>query len=222
VGSGYFTLGHWRGAPIRLHWSVLLVGVWFGRDSIARWLALFALILLHELGHATFVRYFRHRVVGIYLTGLGGVCSWSGNASAIETAAIAWGGIAAQALLYAATTIFVLVTGGPSSRLEAELVDVFTRTNAWLMAINLLPFPPLDGAHAWSLFRLLRQRREGRPSPFTAVPPDAEPRRRSAPDRSEDDDDDEETKRERERERRFQKIIDDLEPPKPDDPRFKN
>jgi len=39
------------------------------------------------------------------------------------------------------------------------VIEVFTRTNFWLMAFNLVPFPPLDGAEAWKIVGQLRQRR---------------------------------------------------------------
>ncbi|HVV86735.1 MAG TPA: hypothetical protein VHE35_26940 [Kofleriaceae bacterium] len=44
-----------------------------------------------------------------------------------------------------------------------QLVGALTVGNVWLMAINLLPIPPLDGAEAWPLFPLLwRHVRDGR------------------------------------------------------------
>jgi hypothetical protein len=42
------------------------------------------------------------------------------------------------------------------------VVDVFTRTNLWLIALNLLPVPPLDGAEAWPLLRHLKDRWKNR------------------------------------------------------------
>jgi len=59
--------------------------------------------------------------------------------------------VLAQAALFVATTAVVALLGAPQTFFGRELVYVFTTTNLWLMALNLLPFPPLDGAQAWKL-----------------------------------------------------------------------
>jgi Zn-dependent protease len=208
--AGYWTIGNFRGAPIRLHWSVLLFGFWFARGSIAAWIAILLLILAHELGHAVFVRRFGHRVISIDVTGFGGACAWTGSATPRESALIAWGGVIVQAILYALAQLYVLVEGDPRSAVDWAIYGVFTRTNLWIMAINLLPFEPLDGARAWTIFRHL----ESTPhKPPVERPPAAAP-----VDRSEDDDP--ERRAARERERRFEKLVDDIQSatadPRPD------
>ena len=93
---GFYLLGRVRGAPVRLHWSTLLVAVFIGITSGAG-LSLFTLIasvmtlgliLIHELGHAAMVWRYRHHVVGIEVWGFHGVCYWEGHASRYEDAAI--------------------------------------------------------------------------------------------------------------------------------------
>jgi stage IV sporulation protein FB len=157
--GGYWLLGRWRGAPLKLHWSILLAAVVFSRF---RWSPGFfvgypCLLLAHELGHAVLVRRFGHRVVGIEVTGLGGVCNWSGNSSPFEEAAIAWGGVLAQLLVFVATELW-LWHSPVSSVFGREFARAFTDTNLWLMALNLLPIPPLDGARAWGIFKAFRGR----------------------------------------------------------------
>jgi stage IV sporulation protein FB len=159
--SGYYLLGRLRGAPIRIHWSVL-VGVLFFtgfRFAPAAWLGFVALILLHELGHAALVLRYGLRVNAIDVHGFGGECRWSGEATAWQHAVIAWGGVLAQLLVLVGTTIFVHLTGGPRTLFGAELASVLTDTNLWLAGINLLPIPPLDGAHAWTILPLWKARR---------------------------------------------------------------
>jgi len=176
--TGYWTVARLRGAPIRLHWTVPVEAVLFSglRFAPAFWLAFFGLILLHELGHAAVVRYFRHRVHAIDVTGFGGLCHWSGTATPIERAAIAWGGVLAQVVVLGATLGLLAVFGPPPNLWTAEVADVFVRTNIWLIALNLLPVPPLDGAEAWPLFRHLRERfrsrrrRSGNPKQRASVP----------------------------------------------------
>jgi stage IV sporulation protein FB len=159
--TGFLQLGRIRGAPIRLHWSVLLGVLFFTgfRFAPAAWLGFVALVLIHELGHAAVVLGFGLRVVAIDVHGFGGQCRWDGQASPWQRAIIAWGGVLAQAALLAATLVLVALTGGPRTSFEAELVSVFTRTNAYLAVINLLPIPPLDGANAWTIVRAWKMRR---------------------------------------------------------------
>jgi hypothetical protein len=54
VKSGYLRIGRFRGAPIRLHWTVPLACVVFTRFSFVpgAWLGFVLLVLIHELGHA--------------------------------------------------------------------------------------------------------------------------------------------------------------------------
>ncbi|HEY4102931.1 MAG TPA: hypothetical protein VGM44_03535 [Polyangiaceae bacterium] len=152
-GGGYWQVGRFRGAPIRLHFSILLGLVVFSRFS---WLPGFfvafpCLVLLHELGHAILVKRFGHDLTQVELTGLGGACHWSGNASPFEEAAIAWGGVLAQLLLYAGTRLWLRLAP-PETWFGAQVAFTFTDTNLWLVAINLMPIPPLDGARAWQIF----------------------------------------------------------------------
>jgi hypothetical protein len=42
------------------------------------------------------------------------------------------------------------------------MAGTFTETNLSLVALNLLPIPPLDGARAWRIFRAFRQRGSAR------------------------------------------------------------
>lgn len=181
---GYLTLGRVHGIPIRVHWTMPVGALIFGglRFAPAFWLGFFVLVLAHELGHAWFVRRYRHHVLAVEVTGFGGLCRWSGRASPYERAVIAWGGVVAQGLLLIVAAALLAAFGPARSVWTAELAHVFTRTNLWLIALNLLPLPPLDGAEAWPLARhaldKLRSRtRRPRPPPSTErsrpVPPPA-------------------------------------------------
>ncbi len=156
---GYWRLGRWWGVPIKLHFSILVAAVVLGgfRFQPGFLVAYPCLLLVHELGHAVLVRRLGHRVVGIEVTGLGGVCDWSGNATPFEEAAIAWGGVLAQLVVLIAAEL-CLWTSPPTSRFAWEVAGTLTDTNLWLMAINLLPIPPLDGARAWGIIGAYRAR----------------------------------------------------------------
>jgi Zn-dependent protease len=162
VGGGYLTLGRWRGAPVRAHWTLPVGALVFGQGRFVPgfWLGFFLLVLIHELGHAVIVRAHRHRVLSIDIHALGGVCRWSGDPTAIARARIAWGGVLGQGVTLFAAYVALALAGPPESAFAAQLARAFTATNIWLIAINLLPVPPLDGAEAWKLPGLLARSRK--------------------------------------------------------------
>ena len=157
---GYLTLFRLGGIPFRVHWSLPLgVFVWSGlRFAPGIWLGVFTLIVVHELGHAVLVRRFGLAVLGIDVTGFGGRCLWTGRPSPRERAAIAWGGVLAQ-LPILAVALPLRFALGPMPLFVDDLLEAFTYVNALLIALNLIPFPPLDGAEAWPWFRYWRDDR---------------------------------------------------------------
>ncbi|MEZ4220517.1 MAG: hypothetical protein R3B13_06255 [Polyangiaceae bacterium] len=168
--AGYLTLFRLRGVPLRLHWTLPLGMLVFGglRVAPAFWLGFFVLVLLHELGHAFIVRAYGHRVLSVDVTGFGGLCRWSGSATAMERGLIAWGGVLAQAVLLAVALGITLSVGAPKALWARELLSVFTWTNVWIIGLNLLPVPPLDGAEAWGFVRNLL-RGAGFPRPVKRI-----------------------------------------------------
>jgi hypothetical protein len=165
--DGFLTIGRWRGAPVRIHWTAPLGAVFFGRFQWvpAFWAGFLLLVLFHEIGHAILVRATGQRVLSMDITCIGGSCRWMGRASSLQRALIAWGGLWAQIVLGASTLAVVRTIGMPSTPFSMQLYDVFTTTNAWLILLNLIPVPPLDGAEAWLLFTQLWRRRPGRTAP---------------------------------------------------------
>ncbi len=157
--DGWLVIGRWRGVPLRVHWSTPLGAFFFSgfRFAPGFWLGFVLLILLHELGHAWVVRRVKARAIRIDVMPIGGLCCWDGQVTKLQRACIAWGGVWAQMAGFAVAWI-ALVFADPPTRMAAELAAVFTYTNVWMMAINLLPVRPLDGAEAWKLVPLLRER----------------------------------------------------------------
>jgi Zn-dependent protease len=158
--GGYLTIGRWRRAPVRLHWTLPLVALIFGQGAFAPgfWLGFVLIVLIHELGHAALVRRCRCAVVSIDVHGMGGVCRWSGDPTRIQRAWIAWGGVLAEIIALIATYAVIAVFGPPETAFTIQLAAAFTTTNIWMIAFNLLPMPPLDGAEAWKLPGLLFRR----------------------------------------------------------------
>ncbi|MBZ0117043.1 MAG: hypothetical protein K8H88_08620 [Sandaracinaceae bacterium] len=160
LDRGYVTLARFRGAPIRLHWSIPLGALVFTGFSFApgAWIGIVALIVLHEVGHAILVRARGLHTVSIDVHGLGGVCRYEGDPTPLSRAIIAWGGVLAQILVYAVTRAVLAFTGSPEPQILRELVWSLLGPNLWMIAINLLPVAPLDGAEAWKLPGMLWRR----------------------------------------------------------------
>ena len=170
---GGLKLGRIAGVPVRVNWTALVgafVFTGFHFDPVT-WLTFAGLVLAHELGHALVVKAAGATPTLIELTGYGGLCHWRGDVSPIGRAAIAWGGVWAQLLVLAAAEAWLYFNGLPRDFTAFRVLSALTLTNAWMIAINLLPIPPLDGAEAWRLPILLgRSLRRG---PAAAVVPAA-------------------------------------------------
>jgi Zn-dependent protease len=155
---GYLLVARVQGIPLRIHWSTPLGMLFFGRFAFVPgfWLGYLLLVGVHEAGHAWLARRMGLRPLGIEIHALGGQCRYAGDVvSAWQRAVIAWGGVLAQAALLALALVARLAPWPPGAVLD-QLFDALTWTNVWLMGLNLLPLPPLDGAEAWPLFGLLR------------------------------------------------------------------
>ena len=76
MDRGYLTIARLGGTSFRLHWTLPLGALFFSgfRFAPVFWLAFFGLVFVHELGHASLVKIFGHRVVAVDITGFGGLC----------------------------------------------------------------------------------------------------------------------------------------------------
>jgi Zn-dependent protease len=160
MSHGWWTLGRVRGAPIRVHWTLLLGALVWSRFNIwpAFWLAFAVLILIHELGHALVVVRYGLGLSEIAIHGAGGYCRHEHSGSRFQEALVAWGGVLAQLTLYAVVRVALLFVEPPASVHVSQVVWVFTDVNLWIAALNLIPFEPLDGAKAWPLVGMLAAR----------------------------------------------------------------
>lgn len=147
--GGSLRLFTWQGIAIRVHVLAPFGWLFFNRLDPVRWLGMALIVFLHEAGHAWVVRKFRARVTSIDFVALGGECHWAGDVSARGVATIAWGGVAAQALLLlvcAPIAAFAPIT----DPLAVRLLWVLTWSNLLLIGLNLIPIPPLDGSRCWA------------------------------------------------------------------------
>ena len=153
VRDGYFVIGHFRRAPIRIHWSMplgafVLCGFSFAPGA---WLGFLILVLVHELGHALLAGAVGGHVFSIDVHAAGGSCDWTGEVTMKQRAIVAWGGVLAQLAVLLTAPLWSSVL--PSGGFGGALTSTLTRTNLVLIALNLIPTPPFDGAEAWRLFR---------------------------------------------------------------------
>jgi len=144
---------------VRFHWTVLIGALVFSRFQLApgAWLGFVLLVLIHEIGHAFLVMRFGLWVDSIDIHGLGGLCRFGGRVTDWNSVVIAWGGVAAQAILGVLTLLVVLVAGEPADAFTWQLYNTFTYTNLWVIGLNLIPLEPLDGAQAWRITDYLPQ-----------------------------------------------------------------
>jgi Zn-dependent protease len=163
--GGALRLFRYRGVPVELHWSALLLVPFAWRASrhvLAELIALVLIVLVHELGHALLVRRYQLEVHAIRIYAFGGECRHEATRSRRQEVVIAWGGVLGQLALYG----FALALLALPVQLPVELRVVlgsFTTTNLAIAAFNLLPLPPLDGYRAWRLKHLLPTRGMRRP-----------------------------------------------------------
>jgi Zn-dependent protease len=148
----------WRGVPVVLSWTVLLGLPWFyyrhhGLVGMATaFVCFFFLMLIHELGHAAMAKWRRVPVLEIQLYIMHGLCRHEEPRTETDAIWIAWGGVAAQAvvLLLAFSASELLQRIAFPIYLDARPAFlVLIPTNLFLIVMNLVPVPPLDGATAW-------------------------------------------------------------------------
>ncbi|HEU5336927.1 MAG TPA: site-2 protease family protein [Terriglobales bacterium] len=159
IRQGSMHLFRWAGVDVFLHWSWFLVAAYeisagAGRYSSMGWnvgeyLALFAIVLMHEYGHALACRQVGGSADHIVLWPLGGVAYVDPPP---RPAATLWS-IAAGPLVNVVLLVVVTVFGmmGRSAGIWAAnpnlhaLMRALWVINVWLLVFNLLPIYPLDG-----------------------------------------------------------------------------
>lgn len=150
---GSFRIGTVRGIPIRLHFTLLVVGflmlVRFGWLGIPAGFLLFGSVLLHELGHSLVAQRFGLRMGGIDLHLLGGVALMKDMPkNPAQEIAIAIAG----PLVSLALGLVLLI---PSSFLGADfafaqphlsdLIGYAAAANLAMAVFNMVPAFPMDG-----------------------------------------------------------------------------
>lgn len=161
-------LGRYAGIPVAIHWSFILILVFFAYRGFASGLAygevlyfllfilvLFFCVLLHEFGHALMARRYGIRTRSIVLLPIGGVATLEKMPdNPKEELAVALAGPAVNILI--AIALFPFADLGLLFPAEGEMPVLFKAewnfalsylyfVNLMLVVFNLLPAFPMDG-----------------------------------------------------------------------------
>ncbi len=159
TNQGSIRLFRLAGIELFLHWSWFLVAYFgiqhrAGRYSSMTWnvleyLALFAIVLLHEFGHSLACRQVGGRADRIVLWPLGGVAYVDAPQRPGATLWSIAAGPLVNAVLLPVFFLTVLVAGHMGWAVTApnllELLQAIVIINILLLVFNLLPIYPLDG-----------------------------------------------------------------------------
>ncbi len=158
---GSVNLGRYSGIPVRAHWSVGLVAVFFGTNlavtygvvaGIIATTAFFMSILLHEFGHALVARRYGVNTESIDLWALGGMARLDRESPSPKAE-----GLIAVAGPAVSLGIGVIATG-VAIILQSNVLGLIGLINLFLAVFNMLPGAPLDGGR---VLRAVRWSRTG-------------------------------------------------------------
>jgi Zn-dependent protease len=158
---GSIRLGTYAGIPVRAHWSMAIVAVWFGVlltvdlglfGGVVATVAFFASILAHEFGHAMVARHYGVSTESIDLWALGGVARLDRESpSPRADGLIAVAGPAVSLLIG-------LAAFGAGVAFQSTVLLWVGFVNGILAVFNMLPGAPLDGGR---VLRAVRWSRTG-------------------------------------------------------------
>lgn len=160
-GTWSMRVGSLLGIPIRIHFTFVLLLLWFGTVSAGQgegflggvvfMLLLFGCVVLHELGHAVMAKRFGVETREIVLYPIGGVARLERIPSGKAELLIALAGPAVNAVLAGLLMGWLLVRqvrapGSPMELLtDAPVVWQLLTANLTLFFFNLIPAFPMDG-----------------------------------------------------------------------------
>lgn len=146
--SSKIPIGTYFGVPTFLHWSLLLVIVIllvFAPAGIPLLLAMFSILLLHELGHCEAARYYGIQAEEITLTAVGGVA------------------LIAEEFVFSPRKEFYIALAGPAVNMSLilplmfledyhPLIEQIAIGNTLMLCFNMLPIFPMDGGRVLRAF----------------------------------------------------------------------
>lgn len=156
---GSIRLGTYAGIPVRAHWSMGIIAVWFGVllsvdlgvvGGVIATVTFFASILAHEFGHAMVARHYGVRTLSIDLWALGGVARLDRESPSPRADGLIAVAGPAVSLAIGVTTLAASVP------LQSNVLFWIGFVNGFLALFNLLPGAPLDGGRVLRAVRWAR------------------------------------------------------------------
>ncbi|KGX89010.1 M50 family metallopeptidase [Pontibacillus litoralis] len=138
-------INHFHIHPIL--WAMIAIGIVTG--SFLQLIAIFLIVLIHELGHYGMALYYRWRIRSVMLWPFGGVMETDEHHTRPlkEELAVSLAGPVQHLWLYG--VIWML---GWMQWVSPSMVDLLFLYNTSILIFNLLPVWPLDGGHLLFLF----------------------------------------------------------------------
>ena len=154
-----------KGVKVFVHWSVLLIGVLIllgvVEDPLLAFTVLvsyYGVILLHECGHMFTALRRGCYVSSIELYPILGITRFTLLYSRFDHCVIAWGGVAAQAVVAVPLIAWVERFGYSRFQPVNAMLAIWGFLSLSFAVFNLLPIRPLDGSIAWGLLPALFKR----------------------------------------------------------------
>jgi Zn-dependent protease len=114
----------------------------------------FAVIAIHELGHAWVARRLGYDVLAIRIGVIHGQCVLEAPENEWEAVLISWGGVLAQVCVAAVVLIVARLIDGLALPYFGLVVVFLGYLNLIIALVNLAPGSGTDGATAWKIVRL--------------------------------------------------------------------
>ena len=159
------------GVDVYVHWSIFLIAavMLLGtlRKPLATLIGLAAylgVLIVHESGHLIMAHLRGYDALSIELYPIFGIARFEQPGSRFDRAAIAWGGVLAQAIVGVPLAVYVAVLGYTRWEALNAALGILGYFSLGIAVFNLLPLGPLDGSVAWDLIPAFIQRRQIRRS----------------------------------------------------------
>ncbi len=143
------------GIPVRVHLSFFLLLAWVafeesqahGRplQEVVFVLAVFACVLLHELGHALVAQQFRIQTRDIVLYPFGGIAALMGEAKPFAELLIALAGPLVNVLIALVLAFFIDFSSAETLLSNPSALTRIFIANVVLVIFNMIPALPMDG-----------------------------------------------------------------------------
>jgi len=147
-----------KGVNVYVHWSVFLIVLLMllnaGRKpvlTLAGIVSYLSVLLVHETGHLIAARRRGSYVEEIRLYPIHGKCYFQTPWSRFDHQVIAWGGVAAQAVIGVPLVLWIICFGYTRFDAVNAVLAILGGYSLCVAAFNLIPAKGLDGSIAWSI-----------------------------------------------------------------------